>query len=328
MDNMKQMKTIKFGPESPNTYEVTDAYTRDKLVVLENRLSLKLDKSIIKTSNPTSTTIGMVGQTFINSITESVFICIKADTTNRVYVWKDISEVDLSNYYTKTEIDSKISSVYRFKGSVQTYNDLPSSAENGDVYNVNDTGMNYAWNNNDWDSLGNEFDLSDYYTKEEVDKLFKQEQTELSEQLEVINNNISDLQNRCETNENNITDLDNIKADKETTYTKEEVDDAFSKKEDITHINELLDTKSNKSEVYTKEEVDKIISSLDSSTTYIFEQTEPSSEWFVQHNLNKYPYVITVDLNGEEFFGDKIYIDSNSLKILFTTKTVGKAYLN
>jgi hypothetical protein len=326
--DLKPMKTIKFGPESPNTYEVTDAYTRDKLVVLENKLSLKLDKSIIKPSNPTSTTIGVVGQTYINSVTESVFICIKADTTNRVYIWKDILEVDLSNYYTKEEVDNKISSVYNFKGSVQTHNDLPSTAENGDVYNIIDTGMNYAWTGTEWDSLGIDIDLSTYYTKTEVDEIIEQGKTEINEQLKDINKDISNLQDRCKETESNITVLNDIKADKETTYTKEEVDDAFSKKEDIAHINELLDTKSNKSEVYTKEEVDKIISSLDTSTTYIFEQTEPSSEWFIQHNLNKYPYVITVDLNGEEFFGDKIYIDSNSLKILFTTKTVGKAYLN
>ena len=50
----------------------------------------------------------------------------------------DISTLqeDLSNYYTKTEIDSKISSVYKYKGSVASYDALPTTAEVGDVYNI------------------------------------------------------------------------------------------------------------------------------------------------------------------------------------------------
>lgn len=41
-----------------------------------------------------------------------------------------------SNVYTKTEIDSKVSSVYRYKGSVDGFNHLPSKPSVGDVYNV------------------------------------------------------------------------------------------------------------------------------------------------------------------------------------------------
>ena len=82
---------------------------------------------------------------------------------------------DLENYYTKsetynksetydkTEIDNKVSSVYKYKGSVATYNDLPSSGLSvGDVYNVEDTGDNYAWTGTAWDKLGGSIDLSDY----------------------------------------------------------------------------------------------------------------------------------------------------------------------
>jgi len=79
---------------------------------------------------------------------------------------------DLTNYYkknetyTQNEIDSKLSSVYKYKGTVATYNDLPVTGQIvGDVYNVEDTGANYAWAGLVWDKLGDTVDLSNYVTK-------------------------------------------------------------------------------------------------------------------------------------------------------------------
>ena len=79
---------------------------------------------------------------------------------------------DLQNYYkksetyTKQEVDGKLSSVYKYKGTVASYNNLPSTGLTiGDVYNVEDTGDNYAWTGTDWDKLGGDIDLSGYQTK-------------------------------------------------------------------------------------------------------------------------------------------------------------------
>lgn len=86
----------------------------------------------------------------------------------------------ITDAYTKTEIDTKVSSVYRYKGSVQTYADLPSSDQVvGDVYNIEtadpthsiSAGDNVAWNGTTWDKLGGDIDLSDYYTKTQTDTL-------------------------------------------------------------------------------------------------------------------------------------------------------------
>lgn len=77
----------------------------------------------------------------------------------------DVSQfVTKDDTYTKEQIDAKISSVMSYKGTVATVEDLPSSATVGDVYNVTDTGMNYAWNGSQWDALGSDIDLSDYVT--------------------------------------------------------------------------------------------------------------------------------------------------------------------
>jgi len=76
--------------------------------------------------------------------------------------WKFIGVItDLTDYYNKTEIDSKISSVYKFKGNVASYAALPSTGLTiGDVYNLSDTGENYAWTGTIWDELGTTIDIS------------------------------------------------------------------------------------------------------------------------------------------------------------------------
>lgn len=61
-------------------------------------------------------------------------------------------------------ITSKFTGLYRYSGSVQTYNDLPGDAEPGDTYNVVDVsivgdkkypaGTNFAWTGTEWDALG------------------------------------------------------------------------------------------------------------------------------------------------------------------------------
>ena len=72
-------------------------------------------------------------------------------------------------YQTESDVDSKISTaitgVYTYKGSVASYANLPASGnETGDVWDVQDTGMNYAWTGSAWDALGTSVDLSAYWT--------------------------------------------------------------------------------------------------------------------------------------------------------------------
>lgn len=67
-----------------------------------------------------------------------------------------IDGVQLTSSTTKADLG--LSNLYTFKGSVSTYSNLPATGNVvGDVYNVEDTGNNYAWATNGWDSLGGEF---------------------------------------------------------------------------------------------------------------------------------------------------------------------------
>jgi len=108
----------------------------------------------------------------VNGQTGDVVINVP-DVSN--FITKDVD--NLTNYYkktetyTKTEVDNKVSSVYRYRGTVSTYGDLPTTGlVVGDVYNVEQAdsehgiqaGDNVAWNGSTWDKLSGNVDLSGY----------------------------------------------------------------------------------------------------------------------------------------------------------------------
>lgn len=66
-----------------------------------------------------------------------------------------------NNYYNKSQVDSKFTSVYIFKGSVDSVEDLPTEGNViGDVWNVRKNDTNYAWTSEGWDALGGTAELS------------------------------------------------------------------------------------------------------------------------------------------------------------------------
>lgn len=71
-------------------------------------------------------------------------------------------KANLSDVYTKTEIDAKISAVFIYKGSVANYAALTAltGQEVGWTYNLTDTGDNYAWDGTYWDKLSGVVDIS------------------------------------------------------------------------------------------------------------------------------------------------------------------------
>lgn len=121
-------------------------------------------------------TITATGDTYITASASP-----KSDTTQAITVQANVSTaVDTSDKlitsnavktYVDTQITSKISSTYVYKGSC-TYGELPEDAEVGDVWNVTDqhenvpAGTNYAWDGEAWDALGGTVDLSAYLTSE------------------------------------------------------------------------------------------------------------------------------------------------------------------
>lgn len=83
-------------------------------------------------------------------------------------------EVNWSDIQGKPDVAVKgdLASVYKFKGSVANYAALPTEGlEVGFVYNVEDTGMNYAWTGTEWDALGQAFSIT-AISNEQIDALF------------------------------------------------------------------------------------------------------------------------------------------------------------
>ena len=67
-------------------------------------------------------------------------------------------------------LKSDITAMYRYKGSVTSTDKLPTSGQTiGDVYDVGD-GMNYAWNGEKWDGLGQVFTI-DAIQNTEIDTI-------------------------------------------------------------------------------------------------------------------------------------------------------------
>lgn len=81
--------------------------------------------------------------------------------------------VDWSNIQNKPDLalKSDLTSLYKYKGSKVNYAALPEEGnEVGDVWNAEDTGMNYAWTGTAWDALGAAFEIQ-AITNAEIDTI-------------------------------------------------------------------------------------------------------------------------------------------------------------
>lgn len=76
---------------------------------------------------------------------------------------------DANNNFAKK---SDISTVYKWKGSKDTYDQLPTEGNGvGDIWNVKDTNMNYGWTEDGtWDPLGSPVEISPI-TNEAIDSI-------------------------------------------------------------------------------------------------------------------------------------------------------------
>ena len=123
----------------------------------------------VDVSSVTATELG-----YLSGVTSSV----QTQLGNKADAATTLAGYGITDAYTKTELDGKISSVYKYKGTVANYASLPSTGlTEGDVYNVADTGDNYAWvaPHNEtagfWDKLAGNIDLSSYRTSTDQDTL-------------------------------------------------------------------------------------------------------------------------------------------------------------
>ena len=95
------------------------------------------------------------------------------------------SKANTATTYSKAEVDGRIkaqlSSALKYKGKVATVAALPVNPSNGDSYVVESDGLMYAWSDTSaqWDALGSITDLTDYYTKAEIDQILSDMQVKI-----------------------------------------------------------------------------------------------------------------------------------------------------
>lgn len=77
----------------------------------------------------------------------------------------------------------------------------------------------------------------------------------------------------------------------------------------------------------TQEEKD-MLHQVTKPTHYVHNQIVTSNVWEINHNLDKYPSVSITDSAGSIVIGEVLYIDSNNLKVSFSSGFAGTAYLN
>ena len=113
--------------------------------------------------------IGSTGLPTVHSIflqDKDGLLALAADVTSSTS-----AALDAAKSYTDQQINAKLSSALKYKGSKDTYADLPKTGNQvGDVWNVvaaygnAHAGTNWAWNGTTWDPLGGTIDLTNYVT--------------------------------------------------------------------------------------------------------------------------------------------------------------------
>lgn len=123
---------------------------------------------------------GSGGDTYTKTEADSRFQ-LKGD-----YATNSSVDTKLADYVTTATANSTyakrsdISNIYKFKGTKNTYAELPTSGQvTGDVWNITTAdathnikvGDNVAWNGTAWDNLSGTVDLSGYTTKDTTDAI-------------------------------------------------------------------------------------------------------------------------------------------------------------
>jgi hypothetical protein len=71
-----------------------------------------------------------------------------------------------------------------------------------------------------------------------------------------------------------------------------------------------------------------VIGGVSLDANFIYTQTSPSSEWVINHTLNKYCSVTIVDSADNVVYGEVLYNSLSQITLTFAGAFSGKAFLN
>lgn len=129
-----------------------------------------------------------------------------------------------------SDMEAKLNSPVRYRGTVATADLLPLNPDIGDMYNIEsksiygEAGMNVAWNGVVWDTMGAPIDMSLYLTKEEAETVIQRLVTEYFEKNPVKPGATTEQAQQIEQNK---TDIASLKT--ETSSLKEDISTKITK---------------------------------------------------------------------------------------------------
>lgn len=112
-----------------------------------------------------------------------------------------------------SNMEAKLNSPVRYRGTVATADLLPLNPDIGDMYNIEsksvygEAGMNVAWNGVVWDTMGAPIDMSLYLTKEEAEAVIQRLVTEYFEKNPVKPGATTEQAQQIEQNKADIASL-------------------------------------------------------------------------------------------------------------------------
>lgn len=250
--------------------DMSDYYDKTEINNINTTTNNRIDTNVTNISNLSSDLTSH--KTASNS---------KFSTINSQIETLNTDKANKNEVYTIEEINNKFGTVYKYKGSVDTFEALPTeNVENGDVYNVASTGMNYAWNGTTWDSLGTDVNLDDYATKQYVTEKIDEAiaggslnnyytKDQVDAEFDARDLSITNLTGRVGTNETNIGTLQgnvteivnqiNDLYQNDELYTQTEIDAKLADKADATTLTSEVNTLNNR--------ITNEVSTLNSSIT-------------------------------------------------------------
>lgn len=123
-----------------------------------------------------------------------------------------------------SDMEAKLNSPVRYRGTVATADLLPLNPDIGDMYNIesksvySEAGMNVAWNGVVWDTMGAPIDMSLYFTKEEAEAVIQRLVTEYFEKNPVKPGATTEQAQQIEQNKTDVAslkeDIDNLSSSK------------------------------------------------------------------------------------------------------------------
>lgn len=129
-----------------------------------------------------------------------------------------------------SDMEAKLNSPVRYKGTVATADLLPLNPDIGDMYNIEsksvygEAGMNVAWNGVVWDTMGAPIDMSLYLTKEEAEAVIQRLVTEYFEKNPVKPGATTEQAQQIEQNKKDVASLKT-----ETNSLKEDISNKITK---------------------------------------------------------------------------------------------------